>query len=235
MVSFWLGAEDGMLSHFLSALDPFESWASEVDAEYPDELGDGVLNLIRDIQNQGAHVLRATDRDQASKIDRMIDDFYGAFCDYGPGKELVVDTPSSGAVRVQWYGGATDVLRCAGADSETLRLWNFLIEGRPVLRNPEALPYISDGGFFSLDYWTFAECSRLLPQLKLASECDASNIRRSDSCSPSFSAWGVRYSWDEFGPRGLKGSNLCWNALLITIKACEQAIEEKVGIIIVVS
>ena len=232
MVSFWLGAENGMLSHFLSALNQFENWASEIEAEDPDEIRDGVLGLIRDVQSQGAPALHATDRIRASKIDRMIDDFYGSFCEYGPGQELLVEAVSSGVLRVQWYGGATDLLRCVGADSEALRLWKFLIEGGPVLRDPTTLPYTSEDNFFALGYWTFAECSRLLPQLKLAAECDASNIDRLASYSPRFSEWGALYSSVEFGS---KGSNLCWNALIITIEACERAIEERVGLIITVS
>jgi hypothetical protein len=209
MVSFWLGAEDGIRSHFLSApLDQFENWVSEIEAEYPGEFPPGLLDLIRDVRSQGALALQTTDRIRAEQIDRMLDEFYGGFCDYGPGKEFLVEAVSPWILRVLWYDEAIDLLRRAGLGSETLRLWKFLIEGRPLLRDPETLPYTWAGehGAFRLGYWTLAECSRLLPELTLAARWDASEVDQT-----------------------------CRDALNITIHACARAIEEKVGLIITVA
>jgi hypothetical protein len=206
MVSFWLGAEDGIRSHFLSApLDQFEkNWASEIEAEYPDRFGDWLLGLIRDVRSRGALALQTSDRIRAEQIDQMLAEFYGGFCD-GPGKELLAEA-SPGMLRVQWYCEAIDLLHRAKLSDETLRLWKFLIEGRPVLRDPEALPYTSDDGIFHLSYWTLAECSRLLPELTLAARWDAPDV-----------------------------DQMCRTALIITIDACARAIEEKVGLIITVA
>lgn len=232
LVHFWLGNEDGICSHFLSApLDQFEEWASDAEAEFPNEIGTRVLDLIRDVRCRGAPALQTTNCVRALEIDRMLDMFYGHFCDFERQELLVKASPS--LVRARRYYEVTDLLRRAELSSETLGLWRFLLEGRPVLRDPEALPYNSEDGVFRLSYWTLAECSRLLPDLAQAAGCDASNNGALYSSVPSFSERGMLFSPMEIGPHGPESYGR--TALDIALEACARAIGEKVGLIIAVT
>ena len=49
-VQFWLGSADGIATHFLTGpLDRFETWAGQLAAEFPDEIGQEDLRVIGDI------------------------------------------------------------------------------------------------------------------------------------------------------------------------------------------
>jgi hypothetical protein len=232
-VSFWLGAEDGICSHFLSApLDQFEEWASDTEAEFPKEVGTEVLDLIRDVRCRGAAALQTTDSVRAAELDRMLDMFYGFFCDFGPGQELL-DYASPSIVSVRRYRAATDLLRRAELSSETLKLWEFLIGGRPVLRNAEALPYTSEDGVFHLSYWTFAECSHLLPEMAKAAKWDGAKDGKPYSSARPFSERGMLHSPIQIGREGHESNGR--GALDLALEACARAIGEKVGLIITVA
>jgi hypothetical protein len=232
-VSFWLGAEDGICSHFLSSpLDQFEKWASDAEAEFPNEIGTGVLDVIRDVRSRGSLAFQTADPVRAVEIDRTLDQFYGCFCEFGPGQErLVYAVPS--IVTVRRYHAAADLLRRAELGSGTLRLWTFLLEGRPVLRDPEALPYISEDGVFRLGYWTFAECSRLLPELAQAARCGPPDNGALYSSVRYFSEQGMLSGPVEIGPESPESYGR--GALDIALNAIARAVGEKVGLIITVA
>lgn len=155
-----LGAEDGIASHFLSGpLDRFAAWAEEMEAEYPGDLPPGTLDLLRGVQARGAAALQATDAVHAVRVDRLLDLYYGHFCDSGPGRDLLVSADDA-MLPERYYTAALPLLERSSAYGEIAELWR-LLTGRPVLRDARELPYESADGVFRLSYWTLGECRHL--------------------------------------------------------------------------
>src|SRR4051794_21501704 len=153
-VMSYLGAEDGIASHFLAGpLDRFAAWAEATEAEFPGDLPPGTLDLLRDVRVRGAAALRATDAVQAARVDRLLDLYYGHFCDSGPGRDLLVSADDA-MLPERYYTVALPLLERSSAHRHLADLWRLLLTGRPVLRDARELPYESGDGVFRLSYWT---------------------------------------------------------------------------------
>ena len=164
-VMSWLGAKDGIASHFLSGpLDQFAGWIEETEAEYPGDLPSGTLNLLRDVRVRGAAALQATDAVHAARVDRLLDLYYGHFCDSGPGHDLLVSADDA-MLPERYYAAALPLLERSSSHRQIAELWRLLLTGRPVLRDARA-PYESADGVFRLSYWTHAECTHLRRERK---------------------------------------------------------------------
>lgn len=169
MGSVWLGAADGIASHFLSApFARFEAWANAIEAEFPGEIGHGVVALIRDVSIRRAAALQGANAASAECVDRMLDWYYAEFCyheRYALERTLLAEADGS-MLPERDFVAARDLLRRSACNREVVELWRLLLEGRPILRDPQTLPYRSEDGVFRLSYWTFAECVLLDREVK---------------------------------------------------------------------
>jgi hypothetical protein len=165
-VRSWLGAEDGIASHFLSGpLDRFAAWAQEVEAESPGDLALEAWDLLTDVRARGAAVLRATDAVHAARVDRLLDLYYGDFCDFGPGRHLLRSADDA-TLPERYYTAALPLLERSPSHRPIADLWRLLLTGRPVLRDAREFPYESGDGVFRLSYWTHDECTHLRRERK---------------------------------------------------------------------
>ena len=160
-VTFWLGARDGIVSHFLSGpLERFATWLEGWDT--PDSVR--LVGLASDARMRGAEALRANDSTQALIVDRMLDVYYGSFCDLVEPATLVAAAPSDCSERCYWTAAEGFARHPGGSAGEAL--WRCLLEGRPVLRDARRLPYVSSDGVFRLGYWSADECDVLADELQ---------------------------------------------------------------------
>ena len=89
-VEFWHGSVDGLLGHFVtSPLESFRSWCVEVNAEFPGDIETSILPLLDAVMREGPLALNATTKVEALLCDQLIDTYYGMFCDWGPGRDLL--------------------------------------------------------------------------------------------------------------------------------------------------
>jgi hypothetical protein len=164
---YWFGAEDGVRSHFLSGpLDRFEAWFDEWAVECPDEFTADIAAAIKDARLRGAKALEAGDQISAARVDKMLSFYYGYFCDSRLEQSCLTEADGS-ALPIRYHQDATRLLERQNRRRTTLRLWRYLLSGRPVLRDAETLPFISDDGVWRLSYWTYAECMQLHRDLML--------------------------------------------------------------------
>ncbi len=126
---------------------------------------------------QGLNALRAANALRAEQVDRTLDLFYGEFCDRSEPHLLVWADASMHPER--YYREAEAWLAHSGASEATKELWEWLLAGRPVLRDVRAFPYQSADGVFRLGYWSSAECDALARELlPLAALAPRDEIRR---------------------------------------------------------
>jgi hypothetical protein len=100
---------------------------------------------------------------RAEQVDRTLDLVYGEFCDRSEPHLLVWADASMHPER--YYREAEAWLAHSGASEATKELWEWLLAGRPVLRDVRAFPYQSADGVFRLGYWSSAECDALAREL----------------------------------------------------------------------
>src|SRR4051812_21765554 len=79
-VFYSLGDEHGMRSRFLADLDGFLEWFSPFVAECPSEYPPALLDKALDIRRRGVAAFRTELDDEATLIDRILDEYWG-FCD----------------------------------------------------------------------------------------------------------------------------------------------------------
>jgi hypothetical protein len=131
-----------------------------MESEFPGDLPPGTLDLLRDVRARGAAALRATNAVHAAHVDRLLDLYYGHFCDSGPGRDLLVSADDA-MLPERYYAAALLLLKRSSVHRDLAELWRLLLTGRPVLRDARELPYESEDGVFRLSYWTLGECRHL--------------------------------------------------------------------------
>jgi hypothetical protein len=89
-------------------------------------------------------------------VDRLLDEYYGSFCDREAG-EACLESACESMLNVWHYESARCSLRRARVSPEILRLWDYLVAGRAILRDSVELPYVSEDGWFRVGYWTADE------------------------------------------------------------------------------
>ncbi|MEW6128529.1 MAG: hypothetical protein AB1757_15930 [Acidobacteriota bacterium] len=158
-VQFWLGAADGITTHFLNApLSEFIAWYHTLIEDYPEELVPGVSELILEVIQTGESALLAETQRKADTIDRMIDLFYGSYCD-GIRPDLLQEAEGS-MLYVQRYEKHKELIG-AQCGAMALEYWEHLLAGRGIGRQGMHYPYRSLDGVFRIGYWTFDECESL--------------------------------------------------------------------------
>ena len=156
-VEFWHGPPDGIASHLVGGpLAEFEAWCDEVIREFPGEIDPRVVELLRRVRTGGVEHLRAKSASEAEVVDRLVDEFYGSYCDRGAGAERL-ESACESMINVWHYESARPALHRAGVSPEVLRLWDYLVAGRALLRDPVELPYVSEDEWFCVGYWTADE------------------------------------------------------------------------------
>jgi len=128
----------------------------------PREL-ESILAIVRDARQQGVSALRAANAWRAEQVDRALDLFYGEFCDRSE-PDLLIRADAS-MLPERYYCEAQVWFAHLGASEATKELWEWLLAGRPVLRDVRAFPYQSADGVFRLGYWSSAECDALALEL----------------------------------------------------------------------
>ena len=159
-LTFWHCHPAGLAEEFVSGpLEEFGAWCEEITAEFPDDIAPAVHPLLMTVQARGVDGLRATTRAEATAVDRLMDTYFGMFCDMSrPGLKRAAD-PSLLPVR-HFRGMFGDSQRICGGGS-AFELWNFIFTGRAVGRDSSLLPYVSDDGVYRLAYWSSKEVIRL--------------------------------------------------------------------------
>ncbi len=168
-VLFYLGPEDGLASFFLSSpLDQFEEWATEV-ATAPSNHGFETelanihdVALIKDVLSNGPEALRAVTQKHAARVDKLIRLFL-EFCSMTRLCKTKLADPAM--LYVGHFRAAFETLRQSQVTEQTLKLWGYMLSGRPLLRDAEALPYVVGGSLWWVSYWTLAECRHLKQEL----------------------------------------------------------------------
>lgn len=193
-VEFWHGAEDGLLGHFLAGpLDAFQAWCVNTESEFPGDIQPTVLPLLDVVFSRGALALCATTKAEALACDELLDTYYGMFCDYV--RHDLLEPANDSILYVSRYHSIRVALEVEPSHSAELRLWSYLLNGRPVLRDPTALPYISLDNAFWLSFWSAAEVALMLrtiaspfPTWLLAADPDA--LRNTEMALASAAARG---------------------------------------------
>lgn len=158
-VMFYLGSKDGMLSHFMSRpLGQFEAWAKYHEEKWPGIIGSEILALIHDVRERGIVALQANDSVHAACVDRMFLEYYGNFSLHVTG---ILVKAVDGIVPLRHLLAVTVILTHLSISQEIISLWQYLGEGRPVLRDAKIIPYKVDHYKSRLSYWTLAECTYL--------------------------------------------------------------------------
>lgn len=159
-VYYYLGADSGMRTRFLSDLVPYTAWFSALVAEYPDDYLPGQLQKVLDIGQRGLDAFKTNSDDEAHLIDRILDEYW-QFCDEkGLHRELDI-TPAAH----KWYRYAidlSDVLPAASATADAY--YQMLFRGRSLAECAEH-EYKSEDGVFHLSWLLPDEVSHLLSAL----------------------------------------------------------------------
>ena len=156
-VEFWHGSVDGLLGHFVSSpLESFRSWCVEVNSEFPGDIETSILPLLDAVMGEGPLALNATTKVEALLCDQLIDTYYGMFCDWGPGRDLL-ERANDHMLYARRFESVMLALEKQPAHHVEKLLWFYLLNGRPVVRDPAVLPYESSDNAFWLSYWSAAE------------------------------------------------------------------------------
>jgi len=148
-----LGAKDGLESIIIKAMPEFRDWYIKFYEEYPSHYDVEVINLADRIVSEGSSVFNVDSVECATKIDKLIDAFVGAYCDHGDGRKLLRNTHQP-VMKVSHYH---DVFDCFQGKSTARSFWNFILKGRPLRRNAEAYPYLPADGVFRVSFASFDE------------------------------------------------------------------------------
>lgn len=159
-VAFYLGAPDGLLGHFLSGpLDDFAEWfraglsSEDIDAD------PAIPELIDAARVRGSESLLARDNLHADRVDRMLDEYYGSFCDHV--RPDLVNPATASALYLLRYEKLGQAL-----SPDARVIWDYMMSGRGAGRPDGEFPYSSDDGVFRLGYWTSEETGLLLHELQ---------------------------------------------------------------------
>lgn len=163
-VQAWLGSADGLCTHFLAGpLERFEVWAREAATEWPHLPRGEVLELIGQIRTTGRAALDARDPAAAHAVDDLIQSYYGDFASLR-GRHCIPAVEDVLPERL--YRAGLDALVASRAPDLALSSWRFILDGRPPVRDPVALPFAPTKGALRVAFWTLAECKALRPILE---------------------------------------------------------------------
>lgn len=157
-VSFFVGAVDGLETILLDSMSDFKKWYEKLIEEWPDECDLEILESANEILAGGRDVLNVYDQASATKVDKLVDEFVGSFCDYGDGPHILKNAHES-CLYLRRYAAYRDHFEIG---SPLRRFWDFLLDGRPVFRDPETFPYKPTDGLFSVSFVTADEARVLL-------------------------------------------------------------------------
>ncbi len=159
-VQFWLGADDGLLGHFLAGpLDAFRAWCDDTIVEFPGELDPLIVPLVEKIRTSGPAALEAHTAGEAAVVDDLMSAYYGSFCDFVRKDQL--EMVGDALLYVSRYDTIADVLINASDKRVESLLWSFIRSGRAIGRDQATLPYTSGDDAFRLSYWTADETELL--------------------------------------------------------------------------
>ncbi len=159
-VQFWHGAEDGLLGHFLSGpLGDFRAWCINTIEEFPGEIDPSILPLLEKIQSNGWNALAVKSPEDASIVDRLLDTYYGSFCDLER-KELFEMTGDA-VLYVRRYDSIGEALAASSDKRVESQLWSYVRSGRAAGRDQTIFPYLPGGDVFRLSFWSAAEVALL--------------------------------------------------------------------------
>ncbi len=125
-----------------------------MESEFPGDLDPSLPGALARLREGGPAVLEVSTGRDAWEIDRLLDGFYGLYCDFERPDFL---RSFDDLVRLHEYERAGRYL------PEPFReLWAYLQTGRAVGRDSRRFPYESEDGEYRLGYWTASECVELL-------------------------------------------------------------------------
>jgi len=176
---FWHGSPDGLGEKLLSGpLQDFERWCEDVLSEFPEDIDPDILPLLRAVQTNGRPALQAANCVEAALVDRLIETYFGMYCD-GKQPEILISAERS-MLSVWRYKNIFDKARVTPEFAQAVMLWDYIFIGRPIGRDPQIFPYQSADGFFHVSYWTFDEVVFLrnaIVTIALPNDVDASALQ----------------------------------------------------------
>ena len=162
-VSFYIGSKDGALTHFLeSPLQDFRAWHLEQLREWPEDVDARLTPIIDDVLDRRAAALCPQSGSHAWLIDRVVDCFYGEFCDHV--QSHLLKGADDACLYVRGYANLDAVGSVIGPD--LLRTWQYLLNGRALGREATHYPYDSADGVYRLGFWTRSEAAQLHSRFK---------------------------------------------------------------------
>lgn len=155
-IQFWHCHPSGLADEFLSGpLEAFEAWCNETAADFPDDIEPTILPLLEAVQARGGSALGAASEAEAIAVDRLLDTYFGMFCDQQRPDLMRAADPS--LLPARHFRGMFGTSREASPCSTAFELWSFLFTGRAVGRDSSLLPYRSADGVYHLAYWSAQE------------------------------------------------------------------------------
>lgn len=156
-VEFYFGTEDSLETTLLKNLRAFREWLARAIKDEPDSYGPLALAQADSVLEKGRTALKAKDDTTALYVDKLVEAFVGDFCDHGDGQNLLEIIPLS-IVNVSHYYECYKYLE---KDTFLEAFWNFILNGRPLARNPNLFPYNSSDGVFYVSFATAEEVQTL--------------------------------------------------------------------------
>ncbi len=154
-VQFWLGASDGIKSHFLnSPINDFKLWFENNQYNLNIKHQREVYYLINYIDEFGEKYLVASTVYEAEIIDSMIDCFYRQYCDYG-NPEFLKEADDSSLYYSRYYEHRHIIEDKCGLLGK--KYWDYLLHGRGIGRDNDLLPYKSQDEVSNTSFLTIEE------------------------------------------------------------------------------
>ncbi|WP_093195204.1 hypothetical protein [Variovorax sp. YR750] len=155
---FWHCHPAGLAEEFLSGpLEEFDSWLLETIAEFPDDIDTSVYPLLQIVRANGRAALHALSASEAASVDRLMDAYFGMFCDMK--RRDLKQAADQSLLRASHYRGMFGSDNDSTARGVAFVLWNFMFSGRSVARGSSVFPYASEDGVYHLSYWSSDEVS----------------------------------------------------------------------------
>ena len=193
-VEFFLGEPARMLVHEASRFLPwYEDYVTDPDSYLPTERDDCVpadsVQIVRGMVDRGESALRAQNSSEAAQIDHIVDTFFCAYCDYGPGRKLRIEAGNT-AYHARHYWHISESV-CDHASPELAKWWPFLINGRPVGRSADLYPYKPNEKLIRVGFATPDELEALLDGVRDFRRSQHYEPLESDACAMSTVAGAI--------------------------------------------
>ncbi len=159
-VTFWHCHPAGLADEFLGGpLDEFDSWIVATTAEFSEDIEESVYPLLKAVRANGRVALEATTSAGAMAVDRLMDTYFGMFCDME--RQDLKRHADRSLLYARHFEGMFDSVDETAASSAAFVLWDFMFTGRPDCRDPKLLPYKSKDDVYRLSYLTLDEVKLL--------------------------------------------------------------------------